>query len=413
MELQIRGWAATDVGQRRSRNEDRFFRDPDRGVFAVADGIGGKPGGAKASELVVRQIDERAEDIRRFVDRRDAPLEACGRDEIFEFLTDAVQAINQRVYSQRDSSKFPRGIGSTLDLVVLASGGAFVLHVGDSRVYLLRGEQIYRITRDHTYEQQLRDNHRGDPREQHPEKYGHVLTRSMGGRPRVTADRLFVDLRPGDRLLLCTDGVTRHLTGSDILTLSGECDDEMVPQRLIDEANDRGGLDNSTAVLVSVDRGGEEAPESADFARAPTQPDTFRRVRFLESVMLFSELEFQELLKVLRFVRTRHAPKGEVIISRGDPVDGLYFVMEGQLTVELNQKRLTTLNAGDHFGEFALFGQPVRSADVKAEESSELLFISKGNFEKLVDETPDVGTKLLWQLLARSSQIIQEMLAEQ
>lgn len=404
MEMEVRGWAVTDVGKRRSQNEDRFFRDASLGVFAVADGVGGKPGGAEASEIVVDQIESRAGEFRRFIDSRDVPLDGKARDEIFEFLNGALQAINRQVYRQGTPSKFPRGIGSTLDLVVLAPEGAFIMHVGDSRVYLLRNDDIYRVTRDHTYEQTLRQNPRVGEHERESSDYGHVLTRSIGGEPRVKADRLYVDLNPGDRLLMCTDGITSYLAGEDILRFSDDHDDDEIPRRLVDRANELGGEDNSTVVLMSM------GPNDDDFLRAPTRPDTFRRVRFLESVDLFANLGFQELLKVLRFVRTRSVSDGDVIISRGDSVDGLYFVMDGQLSVEIDGEELTTLGQGEHFGEFALFGQPVRSADVRAMARSELLYISKANLERLVDEAPDVGTKLLWKMLARTSEIIQQML---
>ncbi len=411
MQLNVDGWAASDIGRRRERNEDRYFCDPAKGVFAVADGVGGKPGGAEASKMVVEQLEERAAEVRRFVDERAVPLDDRSRDEIFEFLTGAVQEINRKVYQKKSPSTYPRGIGSTLDMVVLAAQGAFVLHVGDSRVYLLRGEDIYRITRDHTYEEHIRQNPHLLSGDQTPGEYSHVLTRSIGGRPRVRVDRVFVELKPGDQLLLCTDGITNEVDGAEIQRLFGdEPPRRQTAQKLVDLANERGGRDNATAVVVQVDSSAETGDDGIGFSRATTRRDTFWRVRFLESVEMFSELNFQELLRVLRFVHTRSVTAGETIVRRGDPVDGLYFVMEGQLSVQIESAELTRLGEGEHFGEFALFGEPVRSADVHAECDGELLFISRENVDRLIEQTPGLGIKLLRKMLERTSQIIQSML---
>lgn len=403
--MEIKCWARSDVGRRRTGNEDRYFADAEQGVFAVADGIGGKPGGAEASQMIVDAIEERAGEFRRVIQERSTPLNNADREEVFAFLSDALQSINQEVYRRSESSEYPRGIGSTVDLVVLAGGGAFILHVGDSRVYLVRGESIYRVTRDHTFEQYLNNHPRLGADGRNPAEYSHVLTRSIGGQPRVEVDRLFVDLRAGDRLLLCTDGITTYLPGSELRQYFDDGDDAAIPSQLIDCVNERGGKDNSTAVVVAVD--------SADgFSRAPTRPDTFRRVRFLQTVDLFSELGFQELIKVLRFVDTDRFDAGDTIIRRGDPVDGMYFVMDGEVSVEIGDRLVTTLCQGEHFGEFALFGEPVRSADVRCRRDCEVLFMSDDDLRRLVEESPALSNKLLWKMLARTSSIIQEMIEE-
>lgn len=406
--MDVKAWARTDVGKVRDNNEDRFLCDQSRGIFAVADGIGGKPGGEVASQIIVDALGKRAEEIRRAIDARSKPFSESGRDEILDRLATALQEINQRVYQLRETERYPQGVGSTVDLVVLGGGGAFILHVGDSRVYLLRDDEVFRVTRDHTFSEKLREDTKLRRRYLNPERYAHILTRSIGGAPVVEIDRFFIGLRPGDRLVLCSDGVSNYLSGAEILEFSKVHDDEDLPLRLIACANERGGHDNATAVAVAIPLG-----EDTGFYRADTRRDTVRSVRILQSVDLFSELDFQELLTVLQHVDVEHRSAGELIIARGDAVDGLYVVMRGELKAQLEGVELSTIESGQHFGEFALFGEPLRSADVRCVEDCELLFLSGESLQEIVGADAALGNKLLTVLLARTSQIIQSMLARQ
>ena len=407
-------YAATDVGKVRDNNEDRFYRDDTHGVYAVADGVGGKPGGEKASQAIVDGIDGHAPAFARLLQRTQE--KSCGeegilgdeeRDSIFSHLSRALQGINEEVYRSASVGKFRQGIASTVDLVVVGRRSAFILHVGDSRVYLIRGDEIFRVTRDHTYSEYLRQHPELLGEDQSLDHFSHVLTRSMGGKPRVEVDRLFVDVMPGDRLVLCTDGVTDYFTGADILEFSQSCDDGELAKILVDGANARGGKDNATALVVDV-RDDEDRP----FSRAATRPDTFRSVRFLESVDLFSELELPEMIKVLRFLRSQRTGADELVISRHDRVDGLYLLMSGRLAVEIDGEKVDEIDAGGHFGEFGLFGHPRRVADVRCLEECEILFLSEENLRRLMQTEPVLGNKLLWKLLSRTTELIQQMMTE-
>lgn len=396
----------SDVGQVRDHNEDRYFCDAERGVFVVADGIGGKSGGEVASQMVVDAVAGRADEFRDFIDARTPMVDEEHRDEIFDFLFGHLQGINKEVFQRGRSTKYPRGIGCTVDMVVFAEGGAFILHVGDSRVYLVRDDEIYRVTRDHTYAEKLRRQPELQSDDIDPDDYSHVLTRSIGGAPRVNIDRLFIGVGSQSRFILCTDGITGYFSGAEILDFSRRHDDEL-PRQLVEEANQRGGKDNSTVVVATV--GGEEGKP---FSRKQTEHDTFGRARFLQSIELFSDLGLQELLKVLRYVRGVRCATGGKMITRGDAVDGLYFVMSGELSVEVDGRELDRLGPGEHFGEIGMFGQPIRSADVCCRNACEILFMPRENLHRLVREEPELGNKLLWRLLNRTSQIVQEMLSE-
>ncbi len=404
-------YALSDVGKVRDNNEDRYYCDDTHRVYAVADGIGGKPGGETASQAIVDAIAERADSFARLIrltetrsDCDDPLLSDAQRDSIFCELSQALQQINEEVYHSGNTSAFQEGIGSTVDLVVMGRRSAFILHVGDSRVYLVRSGEIFRVTSDHTYSEHLREHPELLGKQQQPERFSHILTRSMGGRPHVDVDRLFVDLMPGDRLILCTDGITDYLAGAEILEFATKHGDDSLPRQLVACANERGGKDNATSVVVGLN------DDANEFSRAATRPDTFRSVRFLQSVELFSELEFQEMLKLLRYLRAHRYDSSQRIISHNDPVDGMYFVMSGSLQVERAQEYVDQIYSGGHFGEFGLFGKSRRLADVRCLEKCEILFLSQDNLQQLRRDDPALCNKLLWKLLANTTEFIQKMM---
>lgn len=406
--MKIKGRGRSEVGKVRSNNEDRFFCDPDRGIFVVADGVGGKPGGEVASETVVNSVRERADEFHQLLADRSEELTSVEREEIFGHLQQAFREINSEVFRIGRRRQYPAGIATTADWMILGANSAFILHVGDSRIYLLRDEEIFRLTRDHTFTEHLHDHPQLLEQYKEPEKYSNILTRSVGSSMHVEIDTIFVELEEGDRFLMCTDGITDYFGGAEILNFARGRDDEEFIHELARAANDSGGKDNLTAVTVRV----APAAES-DFSRGATRYDTFQRVRCLQSLDLFADLEMQEILKVLRFVHARPCEDGEEVVSRGDQVDGIYVVMEGNLSVQIEGREINQIQTGEHFGEFALFGDPVRSADVKALAPSYLLYISGESLRKLVREDPILGNKLLTRLLARMSRLIQELVLEQ
>ena len=404
MDLKVQ--AFSDVGRQRTQNQDRVVALPRWGVFALSDGIGGKPGGEVASQMIVDAVEARAESMARAAREYDATtLE--GREEVFSVLFDEVQAINAAVYEAGRDEAFPRGIGATLDLVVFGPHGAYILHVGDSRVYLFRRGEVYRITQDHTFAEHLRANPdlrgHGEPR-----LFSHILTRSIGREPRVEPDRLYVELIAGDRCLMCSDGITDYFTGQQLLELLREADEDRLAQHLVDAANAAGGKDNASALIVEL---GNEFGE--EFERgATTQPDTLRRLNFMHQIELFDALGMQETLKLLRYVITESVASGDVVIRQGDPVDGLYLIMDGELEVRRGEESLGRLGEGGHFGEVGLFGAPVRSADVVCRKPGHLLLLRTENLRRLVEEEPELGTKILWRLLEQAAGLIQKLSAQ-
>lgn len=398
-----RGWVRSDKGRVRPTNQDRYFSDADLGVFALADGMGGRVGGEVASDRSVRLVEEAAMEFRALVDEHLAEDDEVGRDAIFDALTGFMHRVNAEVYQLGNQPGYPGGIGTTLDLVVLGAGVAYVAHVGDSRVYLMREGKIYRITRDHTFEQHLRDHPELQPHYPDATRYSHVLTRCVGSAPHVEMDTVLVGLEDGDRLLMCSDGLTGYLSGAEIATFGRREDGQALVEALVDASLSRGGRDNVTALVVEISE-----IEAGEFQRHPTRRDSLDKVQLLREIELFEELDMPELLRVVRHVYVREFRSGDSLVQRGDEVDGLYIIVSGEVSVRLGEKVLSRIEPGGYFGELALFGEPVRSADALAVASGEALFLSREHLRELVTEDPALGNKLLWRLLSGASRLLQE-----
>lgn len=236
MSLTLRSASRTDVGRHREGNEDSCFAGGH--LFIVADGLGGHKGGEVASALAV-------ETVRSLADLEAARAAAD--------LASVVRAANQAVLDRARSDADLSGMGTTMTAVVIAGSTARLVHVGDSRCYLIRDGVIQQLTQDHTMVARMVRDGRLTPQEaeQHPQRS--MLTRAVGSEPQIDLDEADIALAPGDRLLLCSDGLTNMLTDGEIAALARDGDDlDAICDALVDAANAHGGVDNITVVLVDI-----------------------------------------------------------------------------------------------------------------------------------------------------------------
>ena len=239
----LRACGASDPGQERRRNEDAVewhLGDGGRRLVAVvADGVGGAPAGDRASRLACLTLCRELEGS----PARDGPRE----------LSAAVQSAHEALRQEQASHPEHRGMATTLVALLLAPGQGWVAHVGDSRAYRWREGALQRLTRDHTLAQAMVDNGTLTPERGDCVPYSQVLSRAVGISESVEPDLLAVDPRPGDRFLLCSDGLFRSVDEARLTALveSSAAPEQRVAQ-LLAAANDAGGPDNITAFLVDI-----------------------------------------------------------------------------------------------------------------------------------------------------------------
>jgi protein phosphatase len=232
---------ATDAGRSRSHNEDAFVATPP--LFAVADGLGGHKAGEIASGIAIDVVAKRAP-------RRADP----------DALAEAVRLANDAIADAVREGHGRQGMGTTLTAAIVDGTRIAVAHVGDSRAYLLRDGRLSQITRDHSLVGEL--VRQGTLTQQearfHPNRS--VITRALGSRPDVEPDTYEVAATPGDRLLICSDGLHAMIEDPEIERLLDSAPDaETAVASLVEAANDAGGLDNVTAVVVEI---GADRPAS-------------------------------------------------------------------------------------------------------------------------------------------------------
>ena len=228
----------------RSGNEDNFFAEADerRGVFVVADGMGGHAAGEVASEMAVQIVSRQLLTIASVIDPH-------AQETLAQAMRDANRAIYDRMLAEVDK----QGMGTTASVLALSDNHFLIGQIGDSRVYLLRDGALSQLTKDHSYVQEQVDAGLLTPEQARYHPYSNVITRCVGASEEVEADIYSGEMKPGDVFLVASDGLTgmvddRRLQ-SMLLARSG-------PGRIVDaliaEANGRGGLDNITAIVVQV-----------------------------------------------------------------------------------------------------------------------------------------------------------------
>ena len=234
--------AKTDVGRRREVNEDSFLvHEP---LFVVADGMGGHVAGDIASSTAIDTIKEQSPS-------------ASAQD--LNTLAGLVLSANTRIWEKAQSDSTLRGMGTTCTLLMLDSSKAHFAHVGDSRAYLLRGGTLTQITEDHTLVGRMVKEGRlaAEDAERHPQRS--IVTRALGVDSEVEVDLMSVDVADGDRILICSDGLSSMLDFETIATiLNDQPDPQMAAEHLVDAANDAGGEDNITVVIVDIGSDGSQ-----------------------------------------------------------------------------------------------------------------------------------------------------------
>ena len=251
--VQIDSGGVTDLGRVRLNNEDSFRIVEPLNLFILSDGMGGEAHGEIASSLAVDTIERVCSSSK--VDLEVTLAGASGENwtEQTRLLQNAVLQANSGIYQSSQEHPEQRGMGATLTAGWINGSKLSLAHVGDSRAYLLRTGNLQQLTNDHSLvAEQVR---RGiiTPQQAEESEMQSVLLRALGAHPEVDVDIDEFDLFPRDVLLLCSDGLTRMVTEPEIAgTLQAETDPERAAQKLVDLANERGGLDNVTVIVARL-----------------------------------------------------------------------------------------------------------------------------------------------------------------
>ncbi len=392
---------ATDVGRVRDHNEDQLLIDSDLGLFMVCDGMGGHAAGEVASEMTAASVRSFLAGQAEVIEAFRADPSATNRDRIKELLEQAVAQACAEVHQAAAADATKKGMGTTLVALLIVDDNGFVAHVGDSRLYLVRASSVYQLTEDHSL---MNDAiKRGGLTREEAAKipYASKLTQAVGYREFVKPDVLHIELMEGDRYLLCSDGLSNYMSNDDLAAATDADPAAEMPAALIALANDRGGNDNITAVVI----------EMGPLVEEPTRPrevTVARKIDTLKRIPLFARLRYKEMVRLLEIITVERLAAGEVIIEEKSVGEEMYVVLTGEVEVLRGGEVVATLGTGNHFGEMSLIDLEPRSATVRASVDTRLMIMHKRPLFALLQREPHLGMKVFWAFLKAMSHRLRE-----
>ncbi len=393
--MHTRGVGASHTGRVRKNNEDSFLVDDELGLYIVADGMGGHAAGEIASKLAIETV---LEAIRAGQAVRAAVAEGAAQPrDLVALLEKAVQSACLAVYQRSRSNARFAGMGTTLTIALVAGAHLLLAHVGDSRLYMIRGDEVSRLSADHSLAAELaragvisEDKVRSHP-------FANTLTRCVGLQEAVAVDTLVLTVAPGDRFVLCSDGLSNYLDSAAELKEALGDGLEQAATRLIEHANHRGGADNTTVVVVTVDVTHPDAAVPDAVLRRQRALEALSRCPLVEGYPLRQRVHLFMAGRLVRFSRD------ERLISMSRPVNALYICLSGQLEVRASGSPPVDITAGGVFGVTTVLHERPARATVVGLAPGDVLVIEKERLTRMIRKRPRLGVGTLERLLAHVS----------
>ncbi|RDV39036.1 Stp1/IreP family PP2C-type Ser/Thr phosphatase [Bradymonadaceae bacterium TMQ3] len=404
--MELRFWAATDTGRVRDHNEDNFLVDKRLQLFVVCDGMGGHAAGEVASAVCVRTVREviaGAGDLLGHL--QEAPDDAQVQQATVELLRQAVKSANARIFEMAQQDPSRRGMGTTCSALLISGAHGFVGHVGDSRLYRVREGGVEQITMDHSLlNEMIRQGKLPPDTKERDFPHNNAVTRAVGVREFVEVDAFDFSIEAGDRMMMCSDGLSGYFEEEiDVLDMtSGEVLEDIIT-RCIDFANESGGKDNITVIVVdAVDAEAE-------------QGDVAPVLEMLRNTPYFHYLAVNELEHIRRLGEVVEVQPEAIVTSPENVTHSLFVILRGSVSLHLDGQRISVLTAGEHFGEMALIDAQDDSDNrlrVQALEPTTLFAIARDDFMGILRSAPGLAIKLLWNFVQVFADRLQGVPAE-
>ncbi len=395
--MELRFWAATDTGRVRDHNEDNFLVDQNLRLFVVCDGMGGHAAGEVASAVCVRTVRDVVAAEQGLLSRlEESPDDKVAVESLKQLLRRAVLSACRRIFEMAQQDPSRRGMGTTCVAAVLVGEYGFVGHVGDSRMYRIRQGDIDQITDDHSLLNEMIRQGKVPPETTEAEfPHNNAVTRAVGVRESVEVDAFAFDIEEGDRLLMCSDGLSEYFDPSvDLMQLMGTAEPEETTNHCIDFANSSGGKDNITVVVVDcgppVEEDTEEGPGRAEV------------IEILRTTPYFHYLAPPELEQIRQMATRIDVEADEDVVADDEDNDRLYLILKGSVSLQLDGEQVSVLTTGEHFGEMALIdAQDEKDTNLVARtvEPSIFLTLERDQFVGLLRSEPGLAIKLLWNFV--------------
>ncbi len=390
------GVGLTDQGLVRDQNEDAILVDDALGLYVVCDGMGGHAAGDVASKLAI-------ETLRAEIEAQESVLVRGRRgeeteDKLFSVLKGAAHRAGEVVYKEATENEAHAGMGCTLTALLVVGSHAFMAHVGDTRLYLFRDKKLHQLSRDHTYAAELVRAGGLTAEKAKAHRFSHILSRALGTQELVQVDAMAFELLPGDRLLMCSDGLHGVLsTDAEMLdVLNG--DFEAIPDALIASVKGR-SKDNISAITVRIEMETKEKPIALSL-------QTNVQIQLSALGGLFKDLTLSQLTFLLQAIELEAFEEGQIVRKEKEPIEALLIIAEGRFEVTRDDEVIAELGAGDSLGMTSLVSPRLARASLMAKSAGQLLRLSKVDFQRVTRARPWLGIQLLEMLSARFAQAL-------
>ena len=355
---------------------------PRVGLLAVADASGSEEHGRAAVRIAldsVRSHVERNDDILQRFKRNPAPEL---RKRLLEIIEEGFSRAATEIFA---FARRREGVQVTLDVALLLEHEAFIGHVGDGRVYLIRRGLVHQLTVDHSAGD---ESHVFDAGKTSSAASDRTVTRVMGPEPQVRVESLCMELASEDRFVVCSAHLHRSMPAPMLHTHFTSEHLDQLESTLVRDAT-------GSPIVAACAQLGSPEPFTADSAQS--------RLAILAPMPLFAHCNERELRSVAQSTRPRQFPQGHRIFEQGQPGTDLYLVISGAVDIVQNGTTIVTLGPGSNFGEMAMLDEPLRSASAVCAEACELMVIPREAFFAMLQTNPLLAVKILWNMLLRLS----------
>lgn len=241
----MRVFTKTDIGKTRSMNQDSFLvsenNDNGLNLYLLADGMGGYKGGEIASKVAITAVN-------KYITQKFDEI-SKNKESILELIEESIDFANSAIYEESEQDEELQDMGTTLEVVLIYNNRIYIGHIGDSRIYRVRKNKMKKITTDHSYVEKLIQDGEITREESYTHPKKNLLIKALGTDKEVDPDLIYAPLERGDVLIMCSDGLTNMIREDKILEIIKENKEDCTTD-LVDEANNEGGLDNITVVVI-------------------------------------------------------------------------------------------------------------------------------------------------------------------
>jgi protein phosphatase len=389
--MTIQAHAVTHSGTTRQSNEDAWLIDQDLELCVVSDG-NTHPQGAACSDWVCKGIQKFIQENKRVVEAHNRTGSSSDRQALLELIKQAVETVSASLYLEAQSRPEMKGVISTACLALFSRGYVFIAHLGDSRAYSVRDGVFQLLTRDHTYLNALIAEGKS-LEEAKRVTYADNLSAAMGYQPHARAAAQARELALGERVVLCTDGVSDFFGHSSFRAAEwAKIETAPLATALKDYALSKKARDNLTAIAIEWLPKKQEAPK-------PTK-DVVEKLGTVAGIRLFQHFGERSMMKLLTLSDTRELSEGETLIRRGDILNEMFIVLSGELSIDLGKGPIgATVKKGEVVGEMSLFEGSLPSATLTAISPTTVLTFHRDQLFQAMKEDVEFAARFELGLL--------------